>query len=124
MGHDIKHADKTTTRHEGFAGSAPLSGPAFDTAEDTFWRSQYLREVYFLNGMTYDDYEPAYRFGYESHKRYAGRKFDEVERDMGHEWDKVKAKSRLGWEHAKHAVRAAWERLEHAVKDKTHKEHR
>jgi hypothetical protein len=121
MAHDTKHGDKT--RSDIFAGSAAPAGPAFDTVEDAYWRGQYMREVYFQNGMTYDDYEPAYRFGHESYRRYSGRKFEDIERDMGGQWDTVKAKSRLAWDHAKHAVRAAWDRMEKAVRDKKPTEH-
>ena len=115
---DTKHTDKA------FAGSAPFK--AFDAAEAEFWRKQYEREGYFQKGMTYDDYEPAYRFGYESYKKYPDRKWEDVEHDMSGQWDKVKAKSRLAWEHAKHAVRAGWNRVEEAVrgKDKEHAKHR
>ena len=113
MAHDTKHADKT--RPEAFAGSAP--GGAFDSAEGAFWRGQYEREAYFQSGMTWDDYEPAYRYGYDWHHRYPDRKFEDFERDMGSDWDKFKAKSRLKWEHAKHAVRAAWDRAVHGKKD-------
>jgi hypothetical protein len=120
MAHDTKHGDKT--RSGTFAGSPP-AGPAFDTIEDAFWRGQYMRETYFQGGMTYEDYQPAYRFGYESYKKYPGRKFEDVERDMGGQWDKVKAKSRLAWEHAKHAVRATWDRMEKAVTEKKPTEH-
>jgi hypothetical protein len=120
---DTKHGDKT--RHDKFAGSAP-AGKAFDTAEGEFWRKQYELEGYFDQGMTYDDYEPAYRFGYESYKRYPDRKFADIEHDIGGQWDKVKGKSRLAWERAKHAVRAAWDRVEGAVRgeDKEHAKHR
>ena len=121
MAHDMKHSEKT--RPDTFAGSAP-TGRGFDAAEDAFWRKQYEREGYFQKGMTWDDYEPAYRFGYDWHERHMGRKFDDVEPDMGRQWDKVKAKSRLAWDNAKHAVRAAWDRLEGAVRDKKHAEHR
>ena len=120
MVHDTKHGGKEKF-HAGadkFAGSPPASARDFDTTEDAFWRTKYEREHYFQQGMTYDDYQPAYRFGYELRKRHSGGRFEDFERDLGSEWEKVKAKSRLGWEHAKHAVRAAWDHMT------DHKEHR
>jgi hypothetical protein len=118
MTNETKHAGNATAGSDRFAGSPPAR--SFDTNEDSFWRNKYEHEGYFQKGMTYDDYEPAYRFGYEAHKRWKDRTWDDVERDMGGEWAKVKAKSRLKWEHAKHAVRAAWDRLADSMHDKKH----
>ena len=117
MKHDTKHMD--TTRSDTFAGSTPH---AWDANETTYWRGQFEREPYFQKDMAWDDYEPAYRFGYDWHERHRGRKFADMESDMSSKWDSMKMKSRLKWEHAKHAVHAAWERMEHAVKDKMHKD--
>ena len=115
---DTKHVDKTTGR-DSFAGSAAGKG-AWDPAEDTFWRGQYEREGYFQKGMAWDDYEPAYRFGYDWRMRHPDRKWEDMEHDMGREWDKFKMKSRLKWEHAKHAVKAAWDRTVHGKKHPEH----
>src|SRR5688572_25729038 len=113
MKHDTKHMDTK------FAGSMPH---AWNDDETKYWRSQYEREPYFQKDMTWDDYEPAYRFGYDWHERHRGRRFEDFESDMSSKWDEFKMKSRLKWEHAKHAVRAGWNRMEHAVKDKMHKD--
>ena len=114
--------DRTdATRGEAFAGSA-AGTHGFDKDEGTFWRGRYEREPYFQKDMTWDDYEPAYRFGYDWHARHRGRKFEDVESDMASNWEKIKVKSRLKWEHAKGAARAAWDRMESAVRDKTHRD--
>lgn len=94
------------------AWSGTMPSDAWDKDEDAFWRNKYEHESYFQKGMTYDDYQPAYRFGWDFHHRHHGKKWDEVQSDMGREWDKFKMKSRLSWEHAKHAVKAAWDRME------------
>jgi hypothetical protein len=48
-----------------------------------------------VNGAySYDDYHPAYRFGWESRERHAGRRFDDMESDLGQKWDAAKGKSR------------------------------
>lgn len=117
------------TKHSGdmtgsgaWAGSMPSN--AWDTNEDSFWRNKFEHEGYYQKGMSYDDYEPAYRFGHEAYGRHTGKKWEEVEHDMGSEWEKVKAKSRLKWEHAKDAVKAAWEHMEgHARGHKHHEPH-
>ncbi|MGI8601649.1 MAG: glycine zipper domain-containing protein [Verrucomicrobiales bacterium] len=85
------------------------------TAEDAYWSSNFRREPYYDSGLTYDDYAPAYRLGYENYPRYRGRRFDDVESDLERSWDKTKGNSRLAWHKAKSASRAAWDRLERAI---------
>ena len=115
---DTKHVSESGA----WAGSMPSN--AWDPDADKYWRHAYEQEGYFQKGMTYDDYEPAYRYGYDLHHRHKGEKWDDVERDMGGEWDKFKAKSRLSWEHAKHAVKAAWDHMEDHLHGKKHELHR
>ena len=83
--------------------------------DDPYWRQNYSSRPYFESGMTYDDYEPAYRYASESRARYSGRNFDDVESDLGRGWEQAKGKSRLGWEKAKLAARDAWHRVERAI---------
>lgn len=98
----------------GLAGKAVAEH--FDpTVEDAYWRKNYERESYYQKGMTYDDYAPAYRLGYEGRSRYSGRKFDDVQSDFARDYEKNRGTSRLGWEHGKHAARAAWDRVEKAI---------
>jgi hypothetical protein len=86
------------------------------TAEDAYWRENYKTRPYAQGDLSYDDdYRPAYQYGWESRKRYSGRKFDEVESDLGRDWDRAKGRSRLGWENAKQATRDAWHRVERAM---------
>ena len=94
----------------GLAGKAVAEH--FDpTIENTYWRDNYQTQSYYQKGMTYDDYEPAYRLGWESRGRYAGAKFDEIDSDMSRDYESMRGKSRLSWEHAKHAAHAAWDRV-------------
>lgn len=89
--------------------------PLDTQAEADYWRGRYDKESYYEAGAGYDEYEGAYRTGYEGRGKYAGRKYDEVEHDLRQDWDTTKGKSRLAWEKAKHAVRAAWDRVERAM---------
>lgn len=98
----------------GLAGKAV--GEMVDpTVEDAYWRKNYAGESYYQSGLTYDDYAPAYRTGYTGRSQYAGRKFDEVERDLETSYNRSKGTSKLGWDKAKHASRAAWDRVERAI---------
>ena len=98
----------------GLAGKAVAEH--FDpTAEEAYWRDAYATEPYYQSEMTYADYDPAYRLGWESRARYSGRRFDEVEKDLGRDYESRRGNSRLSWDHAKHATRSAWDRVERAM---------
>jgi phage tail tape-measure protein len=87
------------------------------TVEDAYWRENYKSRPYFDASTNYDynEYQPAYRHGWESRSRYADKTFDEVEPHLQRDWESAKAHSRLSWEHAKHAARDAWDRVEDSV---------
>jgi hypothetical protein len=87
------------------------------TTEDSYWRENYANQPYFEQGRSYEDYQPAYRSGYEAYGRYygTGRTYDEVEPELQRDYERSHGTAGLGWERAKHAARAAWHRLENAV---------
>ncbi len=85
------------------------------TAEHAYWQENFRKEPYYENGLEYSEYEPAYRTGYESYHRHAGRRFEDVESELARDYDRVKGSSKLGWEKAKVASRAAWNRIERAI---------
>lgn len=69
-------------------------------------------------GGTYEDYVPAYRYGYEiaSDPRYRGRRFEDVETDLKGDyarrypnstWDRVKDSVRYGWDKVTGRTKAA-----------------
>lgn len=83
------------------------------TEESAFWAESYKDRPYYDQGFSYDDdYEPAYRFGWETRRKHYDKRFEDVEPDLEKEWTGVKGESKLTWEHAKHAVRDAWHRIE------------
>lgn len=89
---------------------------AFDPAvEDAYWRQNYSSRPYVRAGASYDDYQDAYRYGWESRVSNTGRDWDATSADLERGWDKAKAKSRLGWLEAKDAVRDGWHRVERTV---------
>ena len=85
------------------------------TLEDAYWRENYRNENYVEPDMTYDDYGPAYRAGYETYSSGKYKDYGSAESDIAGMWDARKDKSRLSWEKAKHASRAAWDRVERAM---------
>ncbi len=97
----------------GLAGKG-IAAAIDPVAEDTYWRTSFPSRPY-ASGQSYDTYQPAYRYGWESYDRFAGRKFDDVEADLRQGWEKTKDSSRLSWEKAKNATRDAWHRIERAI---------
>ncbi|MBD1910029.1 MULTISPECIES: hypothetical protein [unclassified Leptolyngbya] len=87
------------------------------TVEDNYWRENYTTRSYVEPGSTYEDYQPAYRTGYEGYSRYGttGKTYDELEPDLRQDYERNHSGARLGWEKAKHASRDAWDRVERAV---------
>jgi len=88
-------------------GVAEKSNP---TLEDEYWRHNYSTRPYATADREYSVYEPAYRYGWESRELYAGRKWDDVEKDLDAGWYTRQGKDGLGWADARPAVRDAWDR--------------
>jgi hypothetical protein len=82
------------------------------TVEDAYWRERHPLEAYGA-GTAYEDYEPAYRAGYEGFARHGGEQFADVEADISRDYASHRAG--LPWEKARPAAEAAWSR----VRDRT-----
>ena len=93
----------------GGRGIAEMLDPA---GEEAYWRENYASQAYYEAGLSYDDYHPGYRTGWEGRARYEGRSFDEVEPELRAAYERERHGSRLGWERNRHAARAAWDRFD------------
>jgi hypothetical protein len=102
----------------GYAGKS-VAESIDPTAEDAYWRENYTSRPYYDKQSDYDDYAPAYRYGWESQSRYAGRRFEEVENDLEREWNETHGDSALDWNRAKPATRDAWDRVETTLNRRT-----
>ena len=80
------------------------------TTETAYWKENYTSRPYVESKSSFDDYSPAYRYGWESYQRRGGT-FDTYESELGRSWDKVRGTSKLTWDRAKDAVRDAWDRV-------------
>lgn len=90
----------------GLAGK--YTGEAVDpTVEDAYWREQHALQPY-ANEGPYEDFEPAYRTGYEGFTRHAGEKFADVEKPIRADYEGRKAS--VPWDKARSATEAAWQR--------------
>ena len=81
------------------------------TEEDEHWRDNYTTRPYVEEGRAYEDYQPAYRTGYQGYIRYvdAGKTYDQVEPELRKEYE-AKGSSNVDWNAAKYAVRDGWDR--------------
>jgi len=82
------------------------------TSEGEYWSANFKNRPYYKSGKEYSEYEPAYRFGWESagKKEYAGKKFDEVESELERTWRG--GPSAAGpWSDSREATRDAWSRV-------------
>ncbi len=78
--------------------------------EDAYWRGNFHTRGYVEEGTNYEDYRPAYEYGWESRVLYPDRRFEDVEPDLQIGWKWTQA--RMDWEQARPAVRDAWDRIE------------
>jgi len=99
----------------GVAGAFAGKGVAESidpTAEEAYWRDNHSTQEWAGDSdNTYEDYEPAYRYGY-TRAAESDSQWGENEADLEKDWDQFKGKSRLQWEKAKHATHAGWHRVE------------
>lgn len=82
------------------------------TGETEYWESNYRSRPYYNSQYDYQtDYAPAYDYGNNARRQYAGRQWDDaLEADIRQGWEATRAKSRMNWEEAKDAVRDAFDR--------------
>jgi hypothetical protein len=86
--------------------SSPVAVYEYDY-EDDFRRD--FESNYYRNGVVYEDYAPAYRFGAVcgTDARYTNRDWSTVEPDIRRDWDRQGSST---WERVKDAVRYGWNR--------------
>ena len=96
----------------GLAGKANAEA-VNPTIEDQYWRDHHASRPYAASG-SYEEYRPAYQYGWESFTQFRGKRFDEVEYDLRRGWETRKLDARLGWDKARPAVHDAWVRVESA----------
>lgn len=91
----------------------PAAGYMGFTGYDEGFRTHFAGTSY-ANTYTYDQYEPAYRYGYDlaTNQRYRGRDWTDIEPDARRYWDERNPGT---WERIKDAVRYAWEEVKDAV---------
>jgi hypothetical protein len=79
------------------------------------FEKKYRTAPYYSAGREWSDYQPAYRYGYDTYGQYRGQRFEDVEDSLERNWNEAKADSRLAWAEAKDAVRDGWHHIERAM---------
>lgn len=96
------------------------------TVETKYWKDNYASRPYANGSDGYDEFAPAYRYGWESfghRSNKPGVTFESIEADLGRGWDKAKGTSKLGWDKAKVATQEAWNRVAKAGHDLVDTQH-
>jgi hypothetical protein len=97
----------------GLAGKAAAE-VVDPTVEGKYWSENYAARPYADPKVAYDQYAPAYRYGWESYGTRGGtngQTFESVEGDLRRGWEQAKGASHLGWDKAMTASRDAWNRV-------------
>lgn len=96
----------------GLAGKSAAE-KANPTVEDQYWQDNYAAQPYVEKDRQYEDYQPAYRAGYEGYNQNAtGKTYEEVEPELQSNYEKTHGGTGLSWDKAKYATRDAWQRAE------------
>lgn len=85
------------------------------TEYQTYFKNEYRNAPYYSSGRDWNDYEPAYKYGYDTYGQYRGQRFEDVEPQLKRDWQQTKARSRLEWDEARGAVRDGWHHIERAM---------
>ena len=104
--------ERRTGQHSGLTGPdlGGLAGRRLIGPDDyrRHFEGRYREADYFRAGSEWEDYEPAYRYGYDTFDEYVGQDFDDVEPELAAGWNGSRRASRLGWAEAREAVRDGW----------------
>lgn len=97
-------AQSVPTRVRTYSSSVAATYDAYDADFRKDWQSRYGQ------AGTYDDYAPAYRYGYKlaSDPTYANRKWEDVETDARTGWE---AEHSTAWDDFKESVKSAWDQV-------------
>ena len=79
------------------------------------FKTEYKNTPYYTAGREWNDYEPAYQYGYDTYGQYRGQRFEDVEPQLERDWDSARGQSKMAWNDAKGAVRDGWDYIERSM---------
>jgi uncharacterized protein (TIGR02271 family) len=88
--------------------ASTMAGTGYETYAADF--RQHCTTAFTGRGITYEDCEPAYRYGYDlgTNERYRGRDWMALEADARRDWE---ARRPGTWERFKDAIRYGWDKV-------------
>ncbi|PYJ49155.1 MAG: hypothetical protein DME87_10375 [Verrucomicrobia bacterium] len=99
------------TGSETAGDKAGSSGVGVDPQKEAaYWLEQHPKQPYAKNG-SYEQFEHAYKTGYNSFFKYRGQNFVDVEDSIALDYERAKPDSALPWDTVRPAVNAVWERM-------------
>lgn len=101
---------RDTNPSQGFGNLRAAELGAWE-AESNHWRDRYRERPYVKADAKYEDYEPGYRYGWESAQRHRGKRYEDVEQDLQAGWAGYAHAGRTTWEQINGAVRDGWSRI-------------
>jgi hypothetical protein len=81
------------------------------TVVERHWIDRYTSESYYTEGMSYEDYAPAYQLGAARRATSQDAEFDHARESLAADYPQVRGNSRLDWPQAEPAARASWYKI-------------
>jgi uncharacterized protein (TIGR02271 family) len=109
--HDtVRRQDVQVEEVGGNMGSGMSSGRRDFSAYENDFRSYYTSN-WANSGMTYDQYAPGFRYGYDlaNNDAYRNRRWSDIEADARRDWESRNPGS--AWDKVKSAVQHSWEKV-------------
>lgn len=94
----------------GLAGKA-VAENVDPTVETAYWRDEYENRPYYNDEFGYDEYEPAYRAGWESYEADRPTTWGEQEKIARQRWESEGGSTTMTWNHARPAAEDAYNRI-------------
>lgn len=78
--------------------------------DDAWWRDHYPELEGLEADRSFDHYEPAFHYGWDSAHRHPGRRFEDVEDEVGRGWEERRGNVGAPWAEMRQAVHHAFDR--------------
>ena len=99
----------------GYAAGGAIAESVNPNEYDDHFRSSYSAAPYYSDRYTWNDYQPAYQYGYNTYGQYKGQRFEDIEPQLERDWDSARGQSTMAWNEAKGAVRDGWDYIERSM---------
>ena len=99
----------------GYAAGGAIAESVNPNEYDSHFQTSYSSTPYYSNRYTWNDYQPAYQYGYNTFGQYKGQRFEDVEPKLQSEWESARGQSSMAWNEAKGAVRDGWDYIERSM---------